>query len=189
MAQAKYTGEEIQVLEGLDPVRKRPGMYIGGTGKDGYHHLLWEVVDNSIDEVINKHATKVEVTLHKDGKSATVEDNGRGIPVDMMPKFKKTALEVDLHDAALGRQVRARQELRGVGRPARRRRGGGQRAVERADRHGQARRRALRDARSSAASATSKLKKLGAARGTGTTVQVPPRRRGVRRQARASIPS
>src|SRR5574339_54929 len=69
MAQAsKYTGEEIQVLEGLDPVRKRPGMYIGGTGKDGYHHLLWEVVDNSIDEVINKHATKVEVTLHKGGK-------------------------------------------------------------------------------------------------------------------------
>jgi DNA gyrase subunit B/topoisomerase-4 subunit B len=79
MAQAsKYTGEEIQVLEGLDPVRKRPGMYIGGTGKDGYHHLLWEVVDNSIDEVINKHATKVEVTLHKDGKTCTVEDNGRG---------------------------------------------------------------------------------------------------------------
>ncbi len=90
----KYTAEEIQVLEGLEPVRKRPGMYIGGTGKDGYHHLLWEVVDNSIDEVINKHASKVEVTLHKDGKSATVEDNGRGIPVDMMPKFKKTALEV-----------------------------------------------------------------------------------------------
>jgi DNA gyrase subunit B len=95
MAQAsKYTGEDIQVLEGLDPVRKRPGMYIGGTGKDGYHHLLWEVVDNSIDEVINKHATKVEVTLHKNGKSCTVEDNGRGIPVDMMPKLKKSALEV-----------------------------------------------------------------------------------------------
>src|SRR6476646_10149771 len=91
---SKYTAEEIQVLEGLDPVRKRPGMYIGGTGKDCYHHLLWEVVDNSIDEVINKHATKVEVTLHKDGKSATVEDNGRGIPIDMMPKLKKSALEV-----------------------------------------------------------------------------------------------
>ena len=94
MAQAKYTADDIQVLEGLEPVRKRPGMYIGGTGKDGYHHLLWEVVDNSIDEVINKYATKVEVTLHKDGKSATVEDNGRGTPVDMMPKFKKSALEV-----------------------------------------------------------------------------------------------
>src|SRR6476661_5853926 len=95
MAQAgKYSAEQIQVLEGLEPVRKRPGMYIGGTGKDGYHHLLWEIVDNSIDEVINKHATKVEVTLHKNGKSATVEDNGRGIPVDIMQKQKKPALEV-----------------------------------------------------------------------------------------------
>ena len=69
MAQAKYTAEEIQVLEEIEAVRKRPAMYIGGTGKDGYHHLLWEIVDNSIDEVINKHATKVEVTLHKNGKS------------------------------------------------------------------------------------------------------------------------
>ncbi|HEV7558994.1 MAG TPA: ATP-binding protein, partial [Kofleriaceae bacterium] len=91
---SKYTGEDIQILEGLEPVRMRPGMYIGGTGKDGYHHLLWEIVDNSIDEVINKHATKVEVTLHKNGKSATVEDNGRGIPVDIIPKVKKSALEV-----------------------------------------------------------------------------------------------
>src|SRR5688500_5119975 len=94
MATTKYTGEEIQVLEGLEPVRKRPGMYIGGTGKEGYHHLLWEIVDNSIDEVINKHATKVHVTLHADGKSATVEDNGRGIPIDTMAKFKKPAIEV-----------------------------------------------------------------------------------------------
>ncbi|HEY4182371.1 MAG TPA: DNA topoisomerase IV subunit B [Kofleriaceae bacterium] len=94
MAQTKYTADDIQVLEGLEPVRKRPGMYIGGTGKDGYHHLLWEVVDNSIDEVINKLATKVEVTLHKNGKSATVEDNGRGIPVDIMKAQKKPALEV-----------------------------------------------------------------------------------------------
>jgi DNA gyrase/topoisomerase IV subunit B len=96
MAQPKstYTGADIEVLEGLEPVRQRPGMYIGGTGKPGYHHLLWEVVDNSIDEVINKHATRVEVTLHDDGKTVTVDDNGRGIPVDMMPKFKKSALEV-----------------------------------------------------------------------------------------------
>jgi DNA gyrase/topoisomerase IV subunit B len=96
MAEPKktYTGADIEVLEGLEPVRQRPGMYIGGTGKPGYHHLLWEVVDNSIDEVINKHATRVEVTLHEDGKTVTVDDNGRGIPVDMMPKFKKSALEV-----------------------------------------------------------------------------------------------
>ena len=96
MAQAgkSYNASDIQVLEGLEPVRLRPGMYIGGTGKPGYHHLLWEVVDNSIDEVINKHATRVDVTLHADGKTITSEDNGRGIPVDMMPKYKKPALEV-----------------------------------------------------------------------------------------------
>src|ERR1700733_12827605 len=94
MAQAgNYTGKSITVLEGLEAVRKRPAMYIGGTGTGGYHHLLWEIVDNSIDEAINKHATKVEVTLHKGGKSATVEDNGRGIPVDTMAKQKKSALE------------------------------------------------------------------------------------------------
>jgi DNA gyrase subunit B/topoisomerase-4 subunit B len=93
-APKKYTGAEIEVLEGLEPVRHRPGMYIGGTGKAGYHHLLWEIVDNSIDEVINQHATKVEVTLHADGKTISVDDNGRGIPVDVMPKFKKSALEV-----------------------------------------------------------------------------------------------
>lgn len=96
MAQAKasYTGADITVLEGLEPVRKRPAMYIGGTSKAGYHHLLWEVVDNSIDEVINKHATRVAVTLQSDGKTVTVEDNGRGIPVDMNPKLKKSALEI-----------------------------------------------------------------------------------------------
>ncbi|MBK9069609.1 MAG: type IIA DNA topoisomerase subunit B [Myxococcales bacterium] len=96
MAQAKatYTGADITVLEGLDPVRKRPAMYIGGTSKAGYHHLLWEIVDNSIDEVINKHATRVAVTLHSDGKTVTVEDNGRGIPVDVHPKLKKSALEI-----------------------------------------------------------------------------------------------
>ena len=94
MAKAKYTGKDITVLEGLEPVRKRPAMYIGGTGKTGFHHLLWEIVDNSIDEVIGKHANKIEVMLHRDGKTVTVEDNGRGIPVDMMKKHKKPALEI-----------------------------------------------------------------------------------------------
>jgi DNA gyrase subunit B/topoisomerase-4 subunit B len=95
MAQAKqYTGEDIQVLEEIEAVRLRPAMYIGGTGKEGYHHLLWEIVDNSIDEVINKHASRVAVTLHHGGKRATVEDNGRGIPTDVVPKLKKSALEV-----------------------------------------------------------------------------------------------
>jgi DNA gyrase/topoisomerase IV subunit B len=91
-----YTGADIQVLEGLEPVRKRPAMYIGGTDSSGYHHLLWEILDNSVDEVINGYATHVDVTLHKDGRTITVTDNGRGIPVDMMPKYKKPAVEVIL---------------------------------------------------------------------------------------------
>lgn len=89
-----YTARDITVLEGLEPVRKRPAMYIGGTDKVGYHHLLWEIVDNCIDEVINKHASRVEVTLHEGGKTVTVEDNGRGIPIDVLPKYKKPALEI-----------------------------------------------------------------------------------------------
>ena len=91
-----YSAGDITVLEGLDPVRKRPGMYIGGVGKAGLHHLLWEVVDNSVDEAINGFASAITVTLHKDRKSATVSDNGRGIPVDMHPKLGKSALEVIL---------------------------------------------------------------------------------------------
>jgi DNA topoisomerase IV B subunit len=91
-----YTAQDIQVLEGLEPVRKRPAMYIGGTDTTGYHHLLWEILDNSVDEVINGFASRVEVTLHKDGRSVTVSDDGRGIPVDVMPKFKKPALEIIL---------------------------------------------------------------------------------------------
>ena len=93
---SEYSAKDITVLEGLAPVRKRPAMYIGGTGKAGYHHLLWEIVDNSIDEVINGHASKIDVVLNKDGKTVSVEDNGRGIPVGKIPKFKKSALEVIL---------------------------------------------------------------------------------------------
>ena len=89
-----YNASDIQVLEGLEPVRKRPAMYIGGTDATGYHHLLWEIIDNSVDEVINGYATRVEVTLHRDGRTMTVTDDGRGIPVDVMPKFKKPAVEV-----------------------------------------------------------------------------------------------
>ncbi|HMU37550.1 MAG TPA: DNA topoisomerase IV subunit B [Pseudomonadota bacterium] len=97
MGQAgRYTEEDIVVLEGLDPVRKRPGMYIGGVDSRGYHHLLWEILDNSIDEVMNGYATTISVTLHRDCRSATVEDNGRGIPIGMLPKYGKSALEVIL---------------------------------------------------------------------------------------------
>jgi DNA gyrase subunit B/topoisomerase-4 subunit B len=95
-ASKSYSAKDIQVLEGLEPVRKRPAMYIGGTDSRGYHHLLWEILDNSIDEVINGHATRVDVTLHADGKTVTIADNGRGIPVDEIEKYKKSALEVIL---------------------------------------------------------------------------------------------
>lgn len=91
-----YTASDITVLTGLDPVRKRPGMYIGGTGKDGLHHLLWEIVDNSVDEAMNGFASTIEVTLHEDGCSITVSDNGRGIPVDVHPIEKRSALELIL---------------------------------------------------------------------------------------------
>ncbi len=93
----KYSAEDIEVLEGLEPVRQRPGMYIGGTDTiEGLHHLVWEVLDNSIDEVMNEYADQITVTLHKDNESVTVSDNGRGIPVDKHPKFKKSALELIL---------------------------------------------------------------------------------------------
>jgi len=91
-----YTAKDIEVLEGLEPVRKRPAMYIGGTDKAGYHHLLWEIVDNSVDEAINGHATQIEIILDQDHRGARVVDNGRGIPVDVHPKFKRSALELIL---------------------------------------------------------------------------------------------
>ena len=91
-----YTAQSIEVLEGLEPVRKRPAMYIGGVDARGYHHLLWEIFDNSVDEAINGHAKKIEVSIDKDKKGATVIDDGRGIPVDLHPKFKRPALELIL---------------------------------------------------------------------------------------------
>ena len=91
-----YTADNITILEGLEPVRKRPGMYIGGTGKAGLHHLIWEIVDNSIDEAINGHANKIWITLKKDGQSICVTDNGRGIPVDIHPKAGVSTLQVIL---------------------------------------------------------------------------------------------
>ncbi len=95
-ATSDYSAKDITALEGLEPVRKRPGMYIGGVGSSGLHHLVWEIVDNSVDEAMNGHATEIRVTLHKDAQSVTVADNGRGIPVDKHPKTKKSALEMVL---------------------------------------------------------------------------------------------
>jgi DNA gyrase subunit B/topoisomerase-4 subunit B len=94
MASANYTAKDITVLEGLEPVRKRPGMYIGGVGSPGLHHLVWEILDNAIDEAMNGFASTIRVTLHGDGSSITVEDDGRGIPIDKHPTTKKSALEV-----------------------------------------------------------------------------------------------
>ncbi|MEO5769611.1 MAG: DNA topoisomerase IV subunit B [Polyangia bacterium] len=96
VSSAGYTSEHITVLEGLEPVRRRPGMYIGGTDNRGYHHLLWEIVDNSVDEVINGYGSHIQVTLHADHRSVTVVDDGRGIPVDVKKEFKKSALELVL---------------------------------------------------------------------------------------------
>lgn len=93
--QKDYDSGSIQVLEGLEPVRKRPGMYIGSTGIEGLHHLIWEIVDNGIDEALAGHATSVSVTLGEDG-SVTVVDDGRGIPVDIHPKTKKSTVETVL---------------------------------------------------------------------------------------------
>ena len=89
-----YTAKDITVLEGLEPVRKRPGMYIGGVGAAGLHHLVWEILDNSIDEAMNGYASNITVTLHDDESAITIADDGRGIPVDKHPKTKKSALEV-----------------------------------------------------------------------------------------------
>ena len=94
MASTNYTAKDITVLEGLEPVRKRPGMYIGGVGSAGLHHLVWEILDNSVDEAMNGHASNVRVTLHSDGSSITIEDDGRGAPIDKHPQTKKSALEV-----------------------------------------------------------------------------------------------
>lgn len=95
-ATARYTAKDITVLEGLEPVRKRPSMYIGSTDAKGLHHLAWEIIDNAVDEYLNGHADTIAVTLHKSGDSITVQDNGRGIPVDMHPKHKRPALELIL---------------------------------------------------------------------------------------------
>ena len=101
MAKA-YTADQLTVLQGLEAVRKRPGMYIGGVSSAGLHHLVWEVLDNSVDEAMNGHATEITLTLHASGETVTVADNGRGIPVDRNKKTGKSGLELVLTELHAG---------------------------------------------------------------------------------------
>jgi DNA gyrase subunit B len=172
MATPNYTAKDITVLEGLEPVRKRPGMYIGGVGSTGLHHLVWEVLDNSIDEAMNGYASNVRVTLHADAASITIEDDGRGIPIDKHPKTKKSALEMVftvLH--AGGKFERDNYKtaggLHGVGASVVN--ALSKELVATVKRDG-----AQWEMRFKQGKAVSALKKLGPARGTGTTVYFHP---------------
>jgi DNA gyrase subunit B len=167
-----YTAKDITVLEGLEPVRKRPGMYIGGVGSAGLHHLVWEVLDNAVDEAMNGFASNIVVTLHKDGSSITVSDDGRGIPVDKHPTTKKSALEVIftvLHAGGKFEQgnYKTAGGLHGVGA-----------SVVNAlstELCAQVKRDGtLWEMTFKRGKATGPLKKVGAARGTGTTVYFHP---------------
>jgi DNA topoisomerase IV B subunit len=164
---AAYTAEHITVLKGLEPVRRRPGMYIGGTDAKGYHHLLWEIVDNSVDEVIYGYATHLDVTLHKDHRSVTVTDNGRGIPVDIKKEFKKSALELVLTTLHAGGKFSSGQYqysggLHGVGSSVVN--ALSEEMIARVKRDG-----CEWEQRYARGETKSKLSKIGTARGTGTS--------------------
>jgi DNA gyrase subunit B len=172
MAPGSYTSADIQVLEGLEPVRKRPGMYIGGTDSKGYHHLMWEIVDNCVDEVMNGYATAIEVTLHKDHKSVTITDNGRGIPIDVKKPYNKSALELVLTTLHAGGKFSSAQYkfsggLHGVGSSVVN--ALSEELVATVKRDGSEWTQSYERGKP-----TSKLKKGGAARGTGTSIYFRP---------------
>jgi DNA gyrase subunit B/topoisomerase-4 subunit B len=163
-----YTAKDITVLEGLEPVRKRPGMYIGGVGSSGLHHLVWEILDNSIDEAMNGYASNITVTLHADGSSITIADDGRGIPIDKHPKTKKSAVEVIFTMLHAGGKFEAGNYktaggLHGVGASVVN--ALSKELVAKVRRDG-----AEWEVRFKQGQPVGALKKLGAARGTGTTV-------------------
>ncbi len=107
-ATQKYDAAQIDKLEGLEAVRKRPGMFIGDPDERGLHHLVYEVLDNSIDEHLAGFCTRIEVIIHVDG-SISVRDNGRGIPVDVHPKWKMPAIELGTDESACRRKIRTRR--------------------------------------------------------------------------------
>ena len=167
-----YTAKDITVLEGLEPVRKRPGMYIGGVGTAGLHHLVWEILDNAVDEAMNGYASNIALTLHEDGSSVTVTDDGRGIPVDKHPKSKTSALEViftTLHAGGKFEQgnYKTAGGLHGVGASVVNALSSELRASVKRD--GTTWEMSFKRGK-----ATGALKKAGAARGTGTTVYFHP---------------
>jgi DNA gyrase subunit B len=167
-----YTAKDITVLEGLEPVRKRPGMYIGGVGTAGLHHLVWEILDNAVDEAMNGYASNIVLTLHEDGSSITVTDDGRGIPFDKHAKTKKSALEVIftvLHAGGKFEQgnYKTAGGLHGVGASVVNALSSELRASVRRD-------GATWEMSFKRGKPASPLKKVGAARGTGTTVYFHP---------------
>ena len=169
---ASYTAKDITVLEGLEPVRKRPGMYIGGVGSPGLHHLVWEILDNSIDEAMNGYASNIRVTLHADGSSITIEDDGRGAPIDKHPQTKKSALETIFTVLHAGGKFehgnyKTAGGLHGVGASVVN--ALSKELVATVKRDG-----ALWEMRFKQGKTVGALKKLGSARGTGTTVHFKP---------------
>ena len=169
---ANYTAKDITVLEGLEPVRKRPGMYIGGVGTAGLHHLVWEILDNSVDEAMNGFASNIVLTLHEDGSSITISDDGRGIPVDKHAATKKSALEVIftmLHAGGKFEQgsYKTAGGLHGVGASVVNALSSELRASVKRD-------GATWEMSFKRGKATGPLKKAGAARGTGTTIYFHP---------------
>src|SRR5215468_6228732 len=169
---ASYTAKDITVLEGLEPVRKRPGMYIGGVGSPGLHHLVWEILDNSIDEAMNGYASNIRVTLHADGSSITIEDDGRGAPIDKHPRTKKSALETIFTVLHAGGKFehgnyKTAGGLHGVGASVVN--ALSKEIVATVKRDG-----ALWEMRFKQGKTIGALKKLGTARGTGTTVHFRP---------------